>query len=79
MPLLGKQLRGYVPDERQTCIASIKRLARVDQFTEVKVIHSGAIQYRRPDVRDNPRGLATVNKFHGRVRRMYLGNLHKKD
>jgi hypothetical protein len=79
MPLLGKQLRGYVPDGRQTGIASSKRPAGVDQFTEVKVIHSGAVQYRRPDVRDNPRGSAAVNKFQGQVRQMYLGNLHKKD
>ncbi len=63
MPLLGKQLRGYVPDGRQTGIASSKRPAGVDQFTEIKVIHSGKIQYRRPEVRDNPRGSAAVNKF----------------
>ncbi len=43
MPLLGKQLRGYVPDGRQTGFASIKRLTGVDQFTEVKVIHNGAV------------------------------------
>jgi hypothetical protein len=50
VPLLGKHLRGYVPDGRQTGVASSKRPAGVDQFTEVKVIHSGAVQYRRPDV-----------------------------
>ena len=43
------------------------------------MIHSGAVQYRRPDVRDNPRGSAAVNKFQGQIRQMYLGNLHKKD
>jgi hypothetical protein len=79
MPLLGKQLRGYVPDGRQTGIASNKRPAGVDQFTEVKVTHSGAVQYKRPYVRDNPRGSAAVNKLQGQVRQMYLGNLHKKD
>jgi hypothetical protein len=63
MPLLGKKLRGYVPDGRQTGIASSKRPAGVDQFTEVKVIHSGAVQYKRPEVRDNPRGSAEVNTF----------------
>jgi hypothetical protein len=71
MPLLGKQLRGYVPDGRQTGIASNKRPVGVDQFTEVKVIHSGAVQYKRPEVRDNPRGSAAVNEFQGQVRKMY--------
>jgi len=74
MSLLGKQLRGYVPDGRETGIASSKRHAEVDQFTEVKVIYSGALQYRRIDIRDNPRGSATVNKFQGQVKQMYLGN-----
>jgi len=63
MPLLGKQLKGYVPDGRQTGIASNKRPARADQFTEVKVIHNGAVLYRRLEVRDNPRRSAAVNKF----------------
>jgi len=68
MSLLGKQLRGYVPDGRQTGIASSKRPARVDQFTKIKVIHGGAVQYRRPDVTDNPRGLAADQcaNFRGR-------------
>jgi hypothetical protein len=65
MPLLGKQLKGYVPDGRQTGIARSKRPARVDQFTEVKVIHGGAVMYRRPQVRDNPRESAAVNKLQG--------------
>ena len=79
MPLLGKQLKGYVPDGRQTGIATAKRPAGIDHFTEVKVIHSGAVQYRRPEVRDNPSGSAAVNKFQGQVRQTYLVNLHQKD
>ena len=43
MPFLGKKLRGHVPDKRHTGIASSKRPAGVDQFTEVKVIHNGAV------------------------------------
>ena len=79
MPLLGKQLKGYVPDGRQTRIATSKRPAGIDQFTEVKVIHSGSVQYRRPKVKDNPRGSAVVNKFQGQVGQTYLVNLHQKD
>ena len=56
MPLLNKHLKGCIPDGRQTGIASSKHPAKVDQFTEVKVIHSGTVQYRRPDVRSNPLG-----------------------
>ena len=40
MPLIGKHIKGYVPDGRQTGIASSKYPAGVDQFTEVKIIHS---------------------------------------
>jgi hypothetical protein len=79
VPLLSKHLRGYVPDGRQTGIACGKYPAGVDQYTEVKVIHSGTIQYDRPDVRNNPGGSAAVNKFQGQVRGTYLANLHKKD
>ena len=45
MPLLGKRLRGYVPDGSQPRIASSKRPVGVDQFTDVKVIHNGAVHY----------------------------------
>ena len=62
MPLLGKQLLGYVPGGRRTGIASSKRPAGVDQFTEVNmVIHNEAVHYMRPGIRDNPRGSAAVN------------------
>ena len=54
MPLLNKHLKGYVPDRRQTGIARSKQPASVDQLTEVKVIHNGAVRYIRPDVKDNP-------------------------
>ena len=43
VPLLNKHLKGYVPDGRQIGIACGKHPAGVDQFTEVKVIHSGTI------------------------------------
>ncbi len=43
MPLLGKHLKGYVPDGRHTGIPSSKHPAGVDQFMEVKVIHSGKV------------------------------------
>jgi hypothetical protein len=78
VPLLGKHLKGYVPDGRQTGIACGKHPAGMDQFTEVKIIHSGSIQYKRPDVIYNPGGSATVNKFQGQVKRTYLVILHKK-
>ena len=63
VPLLSKHLKGYVPDGRQTGIVCGKYPAGVDQFTEVEIIHNGTIQYNMPDVRNNPGGLAAVNKF----------------
>jgi len=56
VPLLNKHLKGYVPDGRQMGIACWKYPAGVDQFTEVKIIHSGTIQYKRPNVRNNHGG-----------------------
>ena len=53
VPLLSRNLKGYVPNGYQTGIACGKYPAGVNQFTEVKVIHSGIVQYRRPDVRDD--------------------------
>ena len=53
VPLLSRNLKGYVPDGHQTRIACGKYPAGVNQFTEVKVIHSGAVQYKRPKVRDD--------------------------
>ena len=41
--LLSKQLKGYVLDGHQTGIANGKYLVGIDQFTDVKVIHSGAV------------------------------------
>jgi hypothetical protein len=68
VPLLSKQLKGYVPDGRQTRIASARHLAGMDQFTEVKVIHNGVVQYNMVDIVDDPLGAATVNKFQSQVR-----------
>ncbi len=48
VPLLRKHLKGYVPGGRQTGITCGKYPAGVNQFTEVKVIHSGTLQYMRP-------------------------------
>ena len=79
MPLLSKHLKGYVPDGHQTGIANGKYPAGINQFTEVKVIHSGTVQYNRKEVRDDPQGSAAVNKFQGQVRQTYITNLHKKD
>ncbi len=50
VPLLIKHLKRYVPDGRQTGIACGKHPAGVDQFTEVKIIHIGTIEYKRPNV-----------------------------
>ena len=63
VPLLSKNLEGYVPDGRQTGIANGKYPAGIDQFTEVKVIHNGTVQYDMPDVRDDPQGSSAENKF----------------
>ena len=63
VPLLSRNLKGYVPDGQHTRIACGKYPAGVNKFTEVKVIHSGAVQYRRPKVRDYQQGAAAVNTF----------------
>ncbi len=63
VPLLSKHLKGHVPDGHQMGIANGKYPAGVNQFTEVKVIQSGAVQYRRPEGRDDQQGAAAVNKF----------------
>ena len=43
IPLMSKQLKGYVLDGHHTGIANGKYPAGINQFTKVKVIHSGAI------------------------------------
>ncbi len=40
VPILNKHLKGYVPDGRQMGITCNKFPGEIDQFTEVKVIHS---------------------------------------
>jgi hypothetical protein len=57
VPILNKHLKGYVPDGRYLGIACKKFLAGIDQFTEVKVIHNGTVQYLR---------LYITNKFQGK-------------
>jgi hypothetical protein len=79
VPLLSKNLRGYVPEGHQTGIANSKYPAGVNHFTEIKVIHSGTVQYSRTDVRDNPQGSAAVDNFQGKVRGTYIINLEQKD
>jgi len=79
MHLLITHLKGYVPDGRQTGIANSKHPAGVGQFTKVKVIHNGIVQYIKPDVRNIPIRSAAVQKFQGHVKKTYLVNLHKKD
>jgi hypothetical protein len=73
--LLSKNLRGYVPYGHQTGIANSKYPTGVNQFTEIKVIHSGTVQYNKTDVRDNPQGSAAVDNFQGKVRGTYIINL----
>ena len=43
LPLLSKNLKGYVPDGHETGIACGKYPAGVNQITEVKVIHNGTV------------------------------------
>jgi len=45
MPILIKHLKGYVPNVRQLGIACNKFPCGIDQFTEVKVLHNGALHY----------------------------------
>jgi hypothetical protein len=40
----------------------------VNQFTEVKVVHSGTVQYRRLEVRDDAQGAVAVNAFQRQVK-----------
>ena len=79
VPIMSKHLKGYVPDGRQLGIACNKFLSGIDQYTKVKVIHSGTAQYKRTDVQDNQTGAATANKFRGQVMKSYLINLNMKD
>ena len=79
VPLLSKNLKGYGPDGLQTEIANGKYPAGIDQFTEVKVIQSGTVQYDMQDLIDDPQGSATVNKFQGKVRGTYIAKLKEKD
>jgi hypothetical protein len=39
--------------------------AGVDKFTEVKVIHSGTMQYIRPDVKINPFKISGSSEVSG--------------
>ena len=43
VPILNKNLMGYIPDGRQLGIACGKLPEGIDQFTEVKVIHNGTV------------------------------------
>jgi hypothetical protein len=79
VPLLSKHMKGYVPDGRQTRISCGKYPVGVDRYTEIKIIHSGTVQYNRPDVKNNLGGSAAVNKFQGQVMQTHFPNLHKKD
>ncbi len=79
MPLLSRNLKGYVPDGRQTGIANNKYPAGVNQFTKDKVIHSGAVQYNKTDVIDDSGGAVAANKYQGQVKDNYITNLKEKD
>ena len=75
VPLLSRNLKGYVQDGHQAGIACGKFPAGVNQFTEVKVIHSGTVQYMRLDVRHDQQAAATVNAFQRQVRVTYITNM----
>jgi hypothetical protein len=77
--LLGSNLKGNVPDGRQTEIANGKYHAGANQFTEIKVIHSETVQYNMTNVKDDPQGSAAVDKFQGKVKGAYITNLKEKD
>ena len=79
VPLLSRNVKGYVPDRHQTRIADGKYPAGVNQFTEVKVIHSGAVHHRRPEVRDDQQGASAVNTFQRQVRGTYIATMKEKD
>ncbi len=79
VPLLSKHVKGYVPDGHQMGIANGKYPAGENQFTEVKVIHNGTMQYRRPKVRDDKHGSSAVKKFQRQVRGVYIDNMKEKD
>jgi len=79
VPLLSRNLKGYVPDWHQTGIACGKYPAGANQFTEAKVIHSGTVQYIRLDVRDDHQGAAAVHAFQRQVRGTYISNMKEKD
>ena len=69
-----------VLDRRQTAPASSRHPEGVDQFTEVKIIHSGAAgAYQHADVRDNHHGGAAVQLRQRNLRQDYIKELHKKD
>ncbi len=51
----------------------------MNQFTEVKVIHSEAVQYIRSQVRDDQQGVAAGNAFQRQVRGTYIANMKEKD
>ena len=68
-----------MPDGHQIRMACGKYPAGVNQFTEVIVIHSGAVQYRRPKVRDDQQGAAAVNAFQRQVRGTYITVMKEKD
>jgi hypothetical protein len=75
VPLLSRSLKGYVPYGHQTCITNGKYPTGIDQLTEVKVIHSGTVQYGMPDVRDDPQESAAIYKFQGKVKATYIAKL----
>jgi hypothetical protein len=79
VPLLSKHLKGYVPDGHQTGIACRKYPVGVNQFTEVKVIHNGTVQYRRLEVGDDAQGAVAVNAFQRQVKGKYISNMKEKD
>ena len=81
LPLLtSRQLRRYVPDGRHDGIATNKHPTGVYQFVEIKVNHSGCVQYGRPEVRDNHnKGGAAVQYFQSHVGQQHITQLKRKN
>ena len=79
-PLRSQQMKGYVPDAHVSAPASSKHPEGVDQFYEIKTIHSGAAgPYQHAETRDNSRGGAAVELKQKGLRKEYIKELHKKD
>jgi hypothetical protein len=79
MPLLSKHLNTYVSDGRLARTSTNWHPTRIDQFTEVKVIHISITDYMRVDIWNGEKGAAAVNTFKRGMRNAYISHLRRKD